>query len=197
MTTKVSAKTKSATAGERLLDAATELFYNEGIHNVGIDRVIEKAGVAKASLYNTYGSKEALVRQYLEGRHEARKARIVKHMALHDTPREKLLSVFDALAEAATLPGYRGCAFINANGEGEIGDSVRQFVDDVREWIRALFESLAREAGATHPASLADQLVLLYDGASVSASIDHNKNAAATARAVASALLDNKAPHVR
>ena len=56
-------------ARERLLAAANELFYNEGVHTVGIDRVIEQAGVAKASLYNTFGSKDELVRAYLEGRH--------------------------------------------------------------------------------------------------------------------------------
>ena len=55
---------------ERLLAAADELFYAEGVQSVGIDRVIERAGVAKASLYSTFGSKEELVRAYLEGMHE-------------------------------------------------------------------------------------------------------------------------------
>src|SRR6202046_3076328 len=62
---------------ERLLEAAGELFYAEGIQSVGIDRVIERAGVAKASLYSTFGSKEELVRAYLVNRHESRKQRIL------------------------------------------------------------------------------------------------------------------------
>ena len=66
----MSAKTAAVpSARERLLAAASELFYAEGVHTVGIDRVIERAGVAKASLYNTFGSKEELVRAYLESRH--------------------------------------------------------------------------------------------------------------------------------
>ena len=84
---------------ERLLAAADELFYREGINNVGIDRVLEHAGVAKASLYSTFGSKEELVRAYLQGRQQARRARIEAAIARHRSPREQMLSVFDAMAE--------------------------------------------------------------------------------------------------
>src|SRR5262244_1770643 len=96
------------TARERLLQAANELFYEEGVHTVGIDRVIERAGVAKASLYSTFGSKEALVQAYLAGRHESRKARVTKKVAAATTPRARLLAVFDALEEYASEPSYRG-----------------------------------------------------------------------------------------
>ena len=65
-------------ARERLLAAADELFYEEGVHTVGIDRIIERAGVAKASLYNTFGSKDELIRAYLEGRYVARQERITR-----------------------------------------------------------------------------------------------------------------------
>src|SRR3954471_16938917 len=102
-------------ARERLLAAANELFYEEGVHTVGIDRVIERAGVAKASLYSTFGSKEELVRAYLAGRAEARQRRISKRIAAHDNPRDRILSIFDLLGEQVVLPTYRGCAFINAS----------------------------------------------------------------------------------
>ena len=85
-------------ARERLLGAADELFYEQGIHTVGIDKIIERAGVAKASLYATFGSKEELVRAYLEGRQEARRARIESHLARHKHPRERILSVLVLLA---------------------------------------------------------------------------------------------------
>src|SRR5690349_17397815 len=75
-------------ARERLLAAADELFYEGGIHTVGIDRVIERAGVAKASLYDTFGSKDALIRAYLEARHDARKARLTAWLERYETPRE-------------------------------------------------------------------------------------------------------------
>ncbi len=73
-------------ARERLLEAANELFYDEGVHTVGIDRVIERAGVAKASLYNTFGSKDELVRAYLETRHALVAARITSYLERYSDP---------------------------------------------------------------------------------------------------------------
>src|SRR3954467_4720913 len=108
-------------ARERLLAAADELFYAEGVHTVGIDRIIERAGVAKASLYSSFGSKEELVRAYLEGRHERRRTRVLDGLARFDNPGDGLLGVFDVLAEVASQPNYRGCAFYNANAEAPIG----------------------------------------------------------------------------
>src|SRR4051812_18939306 len=94
-------------ARERLLAAANELFYAEGVHTVGIDRVIERAGVAKASLYSTFGSKEELVRAYLEGRAQSRHQRIEGHLATLAGPREKILGVFDVQGEIVAQPTYR------------------------------------------------------------------------------------------
>src|SRR6186713_216247 len=94
-------------ARERLLAAADELFYAEGVHSVGIDRVIEHAGVAKASLYNTFGSKDELIRAYLAARHEARKERIQQRLAGMATPKEKILAVFDDQCEVARKKGFR------------------------------------------------------------------------------------------
>ncbi len=175
---------------ERLLAAANELFYGEGIHTVGIDRVIEKAGVAKASLYSTFGSKDALVCAYLEGRHEARKARVMKKLATYDTPRARLLGVFDALHDYVGEARFRGCAFLRASAEGRTDRGVRDACEDARAWTRGLFTELATAAGARQPKRLAAELVLLYDGATVSAQMDGNRDAALTARAVAAVLLD-------
>jgi AcrR family transcriptional regulator len=104
-------KTGSAprvSARERLLAAADELFYENGINTVSIDRVIERAGVAKASLYDCFGSKDELVRSYLQVRSEARRARINERLSQYDTPVEKILSIFDLLGELAAQPGFRG-----------------------------------------------------------------------------------------
>src|SRR6202789_2913035 len=87
-------------ARERLLAAADALFYEEGVNLVGIDRVIEHAGVAKASLYDCFGSKEELIRSYLQQRHEARQALLHDRLARYATPKEKILAVFDSMAEA-------------------------------------------------------------------------------------------------
>src|ERR1700712_1765696 len=103
------------TVRDRLPAPADELFYAEGVHTVGIDRIIERAGVAKASLYSTFGSKDELVRAYLEGRHKIRRERLLTGLERFDTPRDRLLGVFDVLSELAARPGFRGCAFYNAN----------------------------------------------------------------------------------
>ena len=145
-------------ARDRLLDAADELFYEEGVHTVGIDRVIERAGVAKASLYNVFGSKDELIRAYLERRHERRRARIDRALARYETPRDQLLAVFDALDEALAEPGFRGCAFVNASAESRPGSVVEQASDDMRGSLRALLTELAEAAGAPDPAGLAGQL---------------------------------------
>src|SRR6202051_3945235 len=104
-------------ARERLLAAANELFYAEGVHTVGIDRVIERAGVAKASLYNTFGSKDELVKGYLAARHAVVATRITRYIERYDDPRERLLGVFEAQGELFAEPGYRGCAFVSASAE--------------------------------------------------------------------------------
>jgi len=121
------------------LAAATELFYAEGIHTVGIDRVIERAGVAKASLYSTFGSKDELVRAYLQARAEARRTRYTERLARYPDPRDRILAIFDLLAESVVAPSYRGCAFINASAEGPRDDSpVTQVTREMRGWLRAL-----------------------------------------------------------
>jgi len=177
-------------ARERLLAAADELFYEEGVHTVGIDRIIERAGVAKASLYNTFGSKDELIRAYLEGRHKARQDRITRFISRYDTPRERLLGVFDGLAAFAAEPGYRGCAFMNASAESLPGGPVEEVSDESRAWGRALFTELAQAAGVADAAGLAAQLLLLYDGAMVGARMDRTAATGLAARAIAETLLD-------
>jgi AcrR family transcriptional regulator len=181
---------KKASARDRLLAAADELFYAEGVHTVGIDRVIERAGVAKASLYSCFGSKDELIRAYLEGRQERRRARILTGLERWDTPRDKLLGVFDLLAEQAAAPGFRGCAFYNASAESEPGSVAEEVANATRRWTRALFARLAGEAGARDPEALAAQLIILYDGGSAGARMDGGPAPATTCRTMAAVLLD-------
>jgi AcrR family transcriptional regulator len=186
----MSAKTAVVpSARDRLLAAASELFYAEGVHTVGIDRVIERAGVAKASLYNTFGSKDELVRVYLEGRHEVVAARITRYIEGYDDPRERLLGVFEAQGELFAEPGYRGCAFASASAESP-GETVSRASDEYRGWVRGLLTGLAAGAGAPDPELLGRQLHIIYDGASLSARMDRDPSAAVAARAAAGALLD-------
>jgi len=176
-------------ARERLLTAASELFYDEGVHTVGIDRVIERAGVAKASLYNTFGSKDELVRAYLEGRHATTSARITRYLERYSDPRDRLLGVFEAQGELFAEPGFRGCAFVSASAESP-GEAVSRAAGDYRGWVRGLLTGLAHEAGVPDPERLGRQLHMVYDGASLSARMDHDPSAAVAARATAEVLLD-------
>lgn len=188
MNTKLSAKRGSAR--ERLLAAADELFYREGVNTVGIERVIDRAGVAKASLYDCFGSKEELIRAYLVERAAVRQGRLREKLAQCGTPREKILGVFDSMAETIAQPGYRGCAFVRASAEARPESAAKQVCAESRAWTLALFTDLAREAGATDPEVLGRQLQMLYDGAAVAADVDGNRNAAGTARAMAMLALD-------
>src|ERR1700728_1008211 len=97
---------RSAAARARLLAAANELFYAEGVQTVGIDRVIARAEVAKASLYNLFGSKEQLEAAYLASRHEATTTRLTETVSKFDDPRQKILAVFDSQAAQFTQPDF-------------------------------------------------------------------------------------------
>src|ERR1700753_1731741 len=108
---------------ERLLDAASELFYAEGVQSVGIDRVIERAGVAKASLYSTFGSKEQLVVAYLEQRAQNRQRRVNERLERHEDPRARIVALFELVCELVAEPNFRGCAFANASAEGPLEPS--------------------------------------------------------------------------
>ena len=160
------------------------------MHTVGIDRIIEQAGVAKASLYNTFGSKDELVRAYLETRHASVTQRITQAVERYDTPRERLLAVFEGQGELFAQPDYRGCAFARASAESHPGDLAEQATEAYRRWVRALLTELAARAGVPEPEILARQLHLLYDGSGQSARLDHDPAAAAAARAAAAILLD-------
>jgi len=164
------AGTVRPSARERLLAAANELFYNEGVHTVG--------------------SKDELVRAYLQARHDNVAQRITQAVERYDTPRERLLAVFEGQGELFAQPDYRGCAFNRASAESHPGDATEQAAEAYRRWVRALLTELATQAGAPEPDVLARQLHLLYDGSGQSARMDHDPTAAVTARAAAATLLD-------
>jgi AcrR family transcriptional regulator len=177
-------------ARERLLAAADELFYAEGVQSVGIERVLERAGVAKASLYNLFGNKEGLVLAYLQARHDGATERLMAEVDRHRDPRRRILALFDAQAQVFAQPGFRGCAFASALSEAPLRGPVAQAAADFRAWVRNLLNTLTREAGAADHLELARQLNLLYDGGITAAWMDHDPSIASSSRAAAQALLD-------
>jgi AcrR family transcriptional regulator len=181
---------------DRLLAAADELFYAEGVHVVGIDRIVERAGVAKASLYSIFGSKDGLVRAYLENHFRRRQTRVERILAEHTTPRERLLAVFAEVEGLLAGSAFRGCRFISAAAESRPGDAGEVVAEEYRAWLWSLFTDLAEAAGARDAKQTGRQLFLLYDGAAVAARMDEDRGAAAMAvRSAVLALLDAAIPH--
>ena len=151
---------------ERLLATADRLFYEEGIHTVGIDRILDEAGVAKASLYKFFGNKDGLVTAYLDQRQARVQERIARYLALAgDDATARLLSVFDSQAEVISRPNFRGCAFNAATAEVARGHDLESKAKVFRTYVRETLETRAREAGAADTAELARELHFIYDGA--------------------------------
>lgn len=168
-------------AGERLLDAASELFYRRGIRAVGVDLVAESAGTTKKTLYDRFGSKDELVALYL--RRRARRWQTFLADRLAASGSERGLAVFDALA-AWLRDQDRGCAFVNAYAEvGGSGHPAEAVIRAEKEWMRGLFVELAGDEGA------GAELYLLYEGATVSHTAGGRPDAVATARSAAARLL--------
>jgi AcrR family transcriptional regulator len=188
--TSPSASTRPTPARDRLIAAANELFYAEGINTVGVDRIIEHAGVSRASFYNNFESKEQLIHTYLLGRHEGTTMRLDEALAAHDNPREKILAVFDVQAAIFCQPDFNGCAFQAASTEAPAGGTVASDAADFRRWIRTMFIDLAGLVGAADPERLGRQLHVLYDGAGLTARMDHDVDIAVATRAAVEVLLD-------
>jgi AcrR family transcriptional regulator len=191
VSTAPAATEQRSSARERLLGAANELFYAEGVQTVGIDRIIERAGVAKASLYNLFGSKEGLVAAYLASRHDRTTSRLTEAIESVDDPRQKILAVFAAQTQQYQQPDFNGCAFIAASTEAPAGGLVEHAADQFRAWIRAMFTDLAEQAGTPDPVSLGRQLHFIYDGAGLAGRMDHHDpGIAPAARQAVEAVLD-------
>jgi AcrR family transcriptional regulator len=170
---------KRPSARERLLAAADELFYRDGVHSTGIDAVIEKAGVAKGSLYYIFGGKDELVAAYLRGRHEAFRQSVEAAQAGIDDPAEKILALFDALGDYVSLPEFRGCPFDSAAAEAPTGQCQVLAIQEYRDWLHQSLEQLAEDTGVPDSRALAEALIVLYNGALASANTASPSRAAA------------------
>jgi AcrR family transcriptional regulator len=179
-----------APARQRLLEAADRLFYSEGVHTVGIDRVIEEAGVAKGSLFYNFSGKDDLIAAYLAGRDQRRRDRIAKFQHGLDNPVDKLLAIFEALGEAVAEPGYKGCPFANANAEARPGSVESIALRTFRDWLAGAMLSLCEDADYAHPGDVSARLCLLYDGAVASSNLDAQPQAVAIAKEIASLVLE-------
>ncbi|MFC7878205.1 TetR/AcrR family transcriptional regulator [Isoptericola sp. NPDC057391] len=154
-------------AARRILETASRLFYARGLHAVGVDTIAAEAGVTKKTLYDRFGSKEALEVAYLRARDARWEELLGRTLEQHPVAGvDRVLAFFDAVEEWSASAGGRGCAAINARAEvDDPGHPVAVEVARQKSWVRGLLESECRGAGLARPGELADALVLLYDGA--------------------------------
>lgn len=186
----------TTSARRRLLDTAARLFYREGIHAVGIDRIIAEAGVAKATFYHHFPSKEELVVAYVRQQDEL--SRVAVDALSGGAPKEAIAAILGRIAETGRDAGYRGCPFLNAAAEyPDAGNPVRRAIDDYRTWYRAHLARLCEQAGTAEPAATARLLIALSDGLLESAYLDGTADLAALIRDGVERLLATRQPRVR
>lgn len=181
---------------ERLLEVASRLFYAEGVHAVGVDRVITEAGVAKATLYAHFASKEELVAAYLARQSQRWEAAVEQRAAaVEEDSLAAVLAPFDLLYERAAAPDYRGCPFINVAAEFREPGPVAEQIAAHRRRVRTTFCRLT--AGLGDDPALLDGLIVLYDGAMTGAYLDHDPALVRHARRAAVQLLRSSGPVTR
>ena len=181
----------AAPARERILGAASELFYRDGFVGVGIDTIIAKAGVAKMSLYRHFRSKDDLIVAYLERSDQRFSAWFDQALGEGD-PAEQLGNLFHSLGRFATSPAcFGGCMFQHA--AADFPDQDHRAHRIALEHKRAVLErlrQLAHQAGARNPERLAAQLLLLMDGAFIAARVFGSQSPAAHVGPAAAALIE-------
>jgi AcrR family transcriptional regulator len=155
-------------ARSRLLGTATRLFYAEGLHSVGIDRIVAEAQVTRATLYRHFPGKDQLVVAYLSEVDKAVRAQVAEAAARGESPADVVRAVGESIAADIRGPGFRGCAFLNAAAEyPDPTHPVHRTVLAHRAWFLHTITDLLAQAGDAAPDPAARHFVMLRDGAMV------------------------------
>ncbi|MGN7948731.1 TetR/AcrR family transcriptional regulator [Microbacterium sp. 22215] len=185
------ASKRPSAARTRLIDSATRLFYEEGIHAVGVDRIIDEAEVTRATLYKQFGGKENLVLAYLRNEDGMLRAMFADAGAEVTDPAQLVDAVIEGIASDIRLRHTRGCPFINAAAEyPDAAGAVRRLIDEHREWFRSTLQAAAERAGLDEPADVAASLVLLRDAALVGGYLDGEDRVAPAFARTARSVID-------
>jgi len=188
--------TSRGSARDRLLKAAADCFYNDGVNGTGIDAITAAAGVAKMSLYNNFASKDDLVLAYLQARHEEWLDLYHRRLAAATDARAGIVAVFDAYvdhAEMAYQHGFRGCGLLNAAAELPAGAPGRAVVRQHKEDVQALLAAHIAHLGVIAPervTPLAEQLSFMLEGAVVRAGLAGSADLLQHARDLALQVVD-------
>jgi AcrR family transcriptional regulator len=193
--TQPASRTVEPEARERILDSSYELFSRRGIRDVGVDEVIERAGIAKATLYRHFPSKDELVLAFLERREQLWTEDFVEAGARSRgaTPEEQLLAIFDVFDEWFRREDFEACSFINVllemGPQHPIGEASARHLENIRSIVR----ELAAEAGLRDPDAFAHSWHILMKG-SIVAAAEGDVEAAHRARSLARLLIDEHRP---
>lgn len=184
--------TPTTAARDRILETAERLFYRDGYRAVGVDTIVAESGVAKMTLYRHFPSKDDLIAAYLQRTNEQLLSWMETLAAPHRDQRRALEAIFDGVAKLASSPECLGCAFVGASAEfPEFDNPGHRVALEHKRAVLDRFRGLAREAGARDPKALAEELLLVMDGAWSAARVfgpgSHGRRAAAAARALIAA----------
>ena len=154
---------------ERIVEAATALFYAQGLRAVSAEKIIAQVGISKVTFYRHFPTKDDLIVAYLERRAKWERDAIAHaRQSAGDVP-DVFRMITEAIGAESCSPGFRGCPFINAAAEyADPEHPVRLTVDAHRRWFKQTIQGLLDEINIPDPARVADQLVMLRDGAMVS-----------------------------
>ena len=180
------------TKRDELVQKALQAFYRNGFHATGMDMLAAETGISKTSMYKHFRTKEDLILAVLRLRDEVFRNWLYRRMEeLADTPREQLIAMFDALEEWFGEPGYKGCMFIKASSEYQAASHpIHKQSADHKRMLESHITELAQRAGLSDPGGIARQLLLLKDGAIVTAHLGHTNEPAQDAKAAAIQLID-------
>ncbi len=177
---------------EKILLTASHLFYNNGIRATGVDTIIREAGISKMSLYKYYASKNELIIGYLLRQEQIFMGRYETITSKIDSPKDKLLTLFDINNESTEGEEYRGCPFFNALSEfPSVEEPVRQVVLEIFNRFWLLIVNLAEQSKVSQPNSLASQLTMLLYGSIVSEQVNHYAGVTKHAKEIAEIILTN------
>ncbi|WP_447968683.1 TetR/AcrR family transcriptional regulator [Nitrospira sp. M1] len=184
---------------EQLINTALELFAENGIHATGIDLIVEQSGVTKKTLYAHFRSKEELVLAVLRHYDGLARNEFMRRVETGGkTPRARLLAIFDFAQRWFQQNNFYGCLFINTIGEYSDTDTpIRQICKEYKKLVKGYIQELCKQAGASNPKGLAEELALLLEGATVTVQVSENSETAQIAKRAAKALIANAIPRKR
>lgn len=168
----------------RILEVASRLFEERGIHNSGVDTIIAEAGIAKATLYKHFSSKDTLINAFLRSKADAFYEWLRSGLKNQDLkPSEQLIEICDLLEQWILNPGFRGLPFHIATVEfPDPAHPVHQFSADLAKELQQYLTDIAADAGVQDPKALCQQLTMIFEGASLIERLSPGSGAAGRAR---------------